>query len=197
MAATFPPPTATARSPSRSGPEQSPGSTLCGCCHHGSHARYSRQFFGRALRIAAGNDDSRLGVYAVRAADEGTRCPVRFAVTLHVFTTTTSAAEGNRSQSPAARRRSLTASPSARAALQPKCSTWKVDGMNSVYGSGPVGMQLRSPPRREKSLCRKIPVYCGLTTLNNGLFVQTWKPLPQPACQHQCPPSQTAARGIF
>jgi hypothetical protein len=44
------------------------------------------------------------------------------AVTLHVFTTTTSAAEGFRSQSPAARSRPPTASPSARAARQPKCS---------------------------------------------------------------------------
>jgi hypothetical protein len=45
------------------------------------------------------------------------------AVTLHVFTTTTSAAAGLTAQSSAARSLSLTASPSARAALQPKCST--------------------------------------------------------------------------
>jgi hypothetical protein len=45
------------------------------------------------------------------------------AVTLHVLTITTSAAGGLASPIPAARNRSLTASPSARAALQPKCST--------------------------------------------------------------------------
>jgi len=42
------------------------------------------------------------------------------AVTLHVFTTTTSAAKG--SYSARARRFAAIASPSARAALQPKCS---------------------------------------------------------------------------
>jgi hypothetical protein len=46
------------------------------------------------------------------------------AVTLHVLTITTSASVACCMQCPAARRRSLTASPSARAALQPKCSTW-------------------------------------------------------------------------
>ena len=45
--------------------------------HDRGHARHRGQFLGRALRIAAGDDNLRRGIPPVRAADEGTRGAIR------------------------------------------------------------------------------------------------------------------------
>ena len=44
---------------------------LVAVAHHRGHAGHRGQFLGRALRIAAGDDNLGLGIAAVRAADEG------------------------------------------------------------------------------------------------------------------------------
>src|SRR6266568_4856906 len=93
------------------------------------------------------------------------------AVTLQVFTTTTSASADSPSLSPALRRRLATASPSARAARHPKFSTWKDAATISVYcligqdarlqclskGTVRGGLSLHPPPLRLFAL-RTVPV---------------------------------------
>ena len=46
---------------------------LVGISDHQADARQRRQFLGSALRVAAGHQDSRFGIFAMNAADGGTR----------------------------------------------------------------------------------------------------------------------------
>ena len=91
------------------------------------------EFFRSALGIAAGDDDARVRVEAMRAADVGAGFAVGFGGdAAGVDDDHIGVGPAGIRTSPAARRRAAIASPSARAARQPKFSMWKVGGTGLV-----------------------------------------------------------------
>ena len=95
----------------------------------GEDAGEGGQFLWGALGVTAGGEDAGVGIEAVGAADKGAGFAVGFggdAAGDHDHIGFGGVAVDN----PAERRRPAMASPSARAARQPKFSMWKEDGMD-------------------------------------------------------------------